>query len=300
MLPISVPRIRKGFTLIELITVIAIIAVLGGLLMGSVQRARAAVARVSCADRLRQHGLALHGYHAAYSVFPPGQSLMNGKADFPYLGWQARLLPYMDQSPLWEQIGQEYAKDKVFWHVPPHANLSTVVKIFTCPADYRVESPGIIPNFPPVGLSSYLGVCGLSFRKTNGVLYSDSRVRIADISDGTSCTLAAGERPPSTDLRFGWWYAGTGQDLKGSVDMFLGVAEFNILTYLYPCPFGPYEFGPGSFNNECDMFHFWSPHPSGANFLFVDGSVHFLTYSAAPILPALASRAGGETVVIPD
>jgi prepilin-type processing-associated H-X9-DG protein len=48
------------------------------------------------------------------------------------------------------------------------------------------------------------------------------------------------------------------------------------------------------------MFHFWSPHASGANFLFCDGSVHFLAYSAASILPALASRAGGEAISLPD
>jgi prepilin-type processing-associated H-X9-DG protein len=57
---------------------------------------------------------------------------------------------------------------------------------------------------------------------------------------------------------------------------------------------------PGRFSNQCDMFHFWSPHPGGANFLLADGSVHFLSYSADPLLPALASRAGGETVGLPD
>jgi prepilin-type processing-associated H-X9-DG protein len=57
---------------------------------------------------------------------------------------------------------------------------------------------------------------------------------------------------------------------------------------------GTCKFAPGSFSNPCDMFHFWSPHAGGAHFLFADGSVHFLNYSAAPLLPALASRAGGE------
>ena len=47
------------------------------------------------------------------------------------------------------------------------------------------------------------------------------------------------------------------------------------------------------------MFHFWSPHSGGGHFMFADGSVHFLTYSAAPLLPTLASRAGGETVSLP-
>jgi prepilin-type processing-associated H-X9-DG protein len=53
-------------------------------------------------------------------------------------------------------------------------------------------------------------------------------------------------------------------------------------------------------SNECDMFHFWSPRPGGSNFLFADGSEHFLSYSANAIMPALASRAGGEVVPVPD
>ena len=56
------------------------------------------------------------------------------------------------------------------------------------------------------------------------------------------------------------------------------------------------SFRPGQLDNECDLFHFWSLHPSGANFMMADGSVHFLAYSANDILPALASRAGGEPV----
>jgi prepilin-type processing-associated H-X9-DG protein len=124
---------------------------------------------------------------------------------------------------------------------------------------------------------------------------------MADISDGTSQTLFAGERPPSADFQFGWWYAGAGQLFTGSADMVLGVHERNVLPlsigYAYGCPPGPYSFGPGRMSNQCDMFHFWSPHNGGgANFLFADGSVHFLSYSAAPILPALATRSGGEVI----
>jgi hypothetical protein len=65
------------------------------------------------------------------------------------------------------------------------------------------------------------------------------------------------------------------------------------------CPYGPYSFGPSQNKNPCDTLHFWSHHPGGAQFFLVDGSVHFLPYSAAPIMPALASRAGGESVDLP-
>jgi len=80
----------------------------------------------------------------------------------------------------------------------------------------------------------------------------------------------------------------------------LGVREINsgdgVLGAARNCWFGPYFFSPGALQNQCDPFHFWSLHPGGANFLFGDGSTRFLTYAVAPLMPALASRAGGEAV----
>ena len=105
-----------------------------------------------------------------------------------------------------------------------------------------------------------------------------------------------GERPPSPDFWLGWWYASGSVD--GSGDTALGVREFNGGTdpYTVACPKGPYNFRPGKVIEQCDAFHFWSLHSGGANFAFADGSVRFLTYSADSVLPALATRAGGEVV----
>ena len=98
----------------------------------------------------------------------------------------------------------------------------------------------------------------------------------------------------------GWWYAGWGQAQSGSVDIVLGVSEVNsgdgFLGAAANCWRGPYFFSPGSVQNMCDPFHFWSLHPGGANFLFCDGSIRFLAYAQAPIMSALATRAGGEVV----
>jgi prepilin-type processing-associated H-X9-DG protein len=83
----------------------------------------------------------------------------------------------------------------------------------------------------------------------------------------------------------------------------LGVREPNLLlvTVGSPCGPGRYPFtAAAGFNDPCGVFHFWSPHPGGANFAFADGSVRVLRYSADPILPALATRAGGEAVSLPD
>jgi len=81
--------------------------------------------------------------------------------------------------------------------------------------------------------------------------------------------------------------------------MILGVAEYNNSFRLPECPRGPHSFRQGRLDEMCDTLHFWSLHPKGANFAFADGSVHFLSYSADAILPALATRAGGETVELP-
>jgi prepilin-type processing-associated H-X9-DG protein len=134
----------------------------------------------------------------------------------------------------------------------------------------------------------------------DGVLFLDSAVRLTDVTDGTSNTLAVGERPPSADLILGWWYAGWGQAKDGEGDMVLGARTRNHSIYGRGCPSGPFEFQPGSFGNQCDAFHFWSPHSNGANFLVCDGSVRFLSYSANRILPALATRAGGEADTLAD
>ncbi len=172
------------------------------------------------------------------------------------------------------------------------------MRLYFCPADSRPFA-GI--SVVSAGPTSYLGNEGIDLYARNGVLYIDSQISFADVSDGASNTLAVGERPPSAQGDFGWWYAGEGQAKDGSCDNVLGVRERNDSKYGAGCPPGPYTFRPGRFQNQCDMFHFWSPHTGGgANFLLVDGSVHFLSYSANPILPALATRNGGEATSLPD
>jgi prepilin-type processing-associated H-X9-DG protein len=83
--------------------------------------------------------------------------------------------------------------------------------------------------------------------------------------------------------------------------MVLGVREPNLQPVTKgSCAPGAYSYAPGSLTNQCDMFHFWSPHIGGAYFLFADGSAHFLPYAAASVMPALASRAGGEVFALAD
>jgi prepilin-type N-terminal cleavage/methylation domain-containing protein/prepilin-type processing-associated H-X9-DG protein len=289
---------RSAFTLIELLVVIAIIAILIALLLSAVQKVRAAAARVDCQNRLKQLALALHNYHDTRNGFPPGHRSSTHPERMPFSGWTVSILPYLEQPALASQALGAYRVDQYPFHNPPHTGLATVVPAFICPADGRITSPqrgqrtGTVAAF-----TSYLGVAGRDAATTrDGMLFQDSTTRLLDASDGTSSTLLLGERPPSHDFQFGWWYAGAGQQFTGSADLVLGVREPNLqpITVGSPCGPGNYPFRDSRFNDPCGMFHFWSPHPGGAHFAFADGSIRFVAYSADPLMPALASRAGGE------
>jgi prepilin-type processing-associated H-X9-DG protein len=280
--------------------VIAIMGILMGLLLAGVQRVRSAADRSVCTNNLRQINLALHMYHGAHGVLPPGVSYNDGADPFPFMGWQTRILPYVEQQGLWDRSIQAFVQDMNFEHNPPHIGFATAMPLYGCPTDSRTSVPQeAAPGFF-VALTSYLGVAGSGPASTDGVLFLDSRVRFAEISDGLSSTLFVGERPPSADEGYGWWYGGLGQAKDGSADTVLAVREKNRNPFYAPgCPLGPYEFGPGRLTNQCDALHYWSLHPGGGgHFAFGDGSVRFLSYSAAGLLPALATRAGREVVAL--
>ncbi len=296
-------RSRPAFTLVELLVVIAIVAVLVGLLLSAVQNVRAAAARVQCQNNIKQLALALHQYHDARHQLPPGHRSLLNRDLMPFSGWTLDVLPYVEQQTLYDNARRAYRTNPVPFFNPPHTGLATVVPVFVCPSDPRATTPQVSRRTGhTVAFTCYLGVSGKDYKSKDGVLFQDSRLGLLAITDGTSNTLLLGERPPSHDFQFGWWYAGVGQRLTGSAEMILGVREANLqpITSGSPCGPGNYPFRPSRFDDPCGMFHFWSPHPGGANFALADGSVRFVSYSANDVLPALASRAGGEVVGVPN
>src|SRR5262249_55906639 len=267
-------------------------AVLLSMIVPAVMNVRAAASKTKCANNLRQIGLAVHLYHHDKRSFPAGMRYQNGRDPYYLMSWLAQLLPYIEEQSVWEMAEQDYRASRDPLH-PPHRGLATRVPSYICPADPGADQLQIARREGyVVALTSYLGVSGRDLTTLDGVFYRDSRMIFDAITDGTSHTLLAGERPASTDFQFGWWYVGAGQQFTGSADMFLGVTERNVLPpSIVQCPPGPYQFGPGRLDNQCDMFHFWSLHQGGANFVFADAHVQFIAYSAAKVMPALATRA---------
>ncbi len=205
-------KASRGFTLIELLVVIAIIAVLIALLLPAVQAAREAARRAQCVNNLKQIGIALHNYHASQDTFPPGRinSYIAGLGDC--WGTHAQLLSQMEGSPIYNAINFSVNPDPDYTTTSAVANMTgsiTIVNVLICPSD------GSVPT-ATVGGGSYAGHnyllnvgSGYSVVQNppaafgtgaapNGVLYENSRVRLADIIDGSSNTVVMSETIRST------------------------------------------------------------------------------------------------------
>ena len=290
------PNRTAGFTLVELLVVIAIIGILIGMLIPAVQHVREAARRTSCLNNFRQIGLALHNYEGARRRLPNGINSPSA-TEFASSTWLTQILPFIEQQAVWDDARSDYASTPSPFF--DHLGMKRVIPTFNCPSD---PSSGVAHwtsdgtgNYV-VASTNYLGVNGTNFEAQDGMFYLNSETRFAEVTDGLSNTLLVGERPPSPDYWYGWWYAGYGQGASGSPDMVLGTRELNRgATFLDHCDVGPYHFERGS-NEMCDTLHFWSHHPGGANFVLADGSVKFISYDADPVMPALSTRAGDEVI----
>lgn len=328
--PGSKTRQPGGFSLIELLTVIAIIGVLSGLLLPAVQSSREAGRRATCTSRMRQLGIAIHQYHAAKRQYPaarqttrntlapsqfsvlPDHLVGVAEADdtFPprieQVGsWLLQVQPFLEEQDGHRLWGQATTLSEVYATHTAVAQL--IVPGFLCPSDSRAAE-GCNPwgygmtNFLAItGNNEYIDDDGHACNATNGVFPTQSwtwsprpTVSAANLTVGLSKVTLVGERPISADRYFGRWTMTDFDTVLANPNM-----EFSVITtdgQGNPCP------APGYFRNDmpdnlCAATHFWSLHPGGGSWLMADGSVQFLVYSAATtVLPAMASVDG----TVPD
>jgi prepilin-type processing-associated H-X9-DG protein len=290
----------------ELLVVVAIIAVLIALLLPAVQKVREAAKRIQCLSNLKQIGIAMHGYHDVYGIFPHAYDARalfqepnrtpapNARGNYILTkSWATLILPFVEKDNLARKDYASYCDQGL--------------PIYLCPSDGRASGLYLgKQGFGKQALTDYLAVTGTmtfmgqptvgaSRPKCNGVIYESSQTRIADITDGTSNTVIVGERPPTLDLYWGWWTWSAFDASLGVRNTFPVYADSGTDPPI-PCVlYFPETYRPNA-NNNCDAHHFWSAHPGGGNWLFADGSVRFLPYRSNLILAALATRCGGEAI----
>jgi len=244
----------------------------------------------------------------------------------PGWAWGSMILPQLEQQPLFNAANFDLS---VAFKANDTASL-TPLSVFLCPSD---GGPQVVPvlSDPPdpnnpgfagitvvdtVARGNYVGMWGLgeicansgsndvpnqgAIGRHSGMFYRNSRTKISDIQDGTSQTFAIGER--SHNLSYVTWTARSVNGWLGKTSFFEGGTDkFN------PSPeecwtqvLGPVglEDGLRTPNDpEAHVEDYWSRHPGGVNFLFADGSVHFVKSQINPLVyRALATCAGGEVI----
>ncbi|MEX1233274.1 MAG: DUF1559 domain-containing protein [Planctomycetaceae bacterium] len=246
-------RKARGFTLVELLTVTATVSVALSLALPAMQNARQDARGNQCKNNLKQFGLALHNYHDAFVVFPPGWVVKGVEPTAgPAFAWQAQLLPFMDEAPLYNVLDISN---------PPSLrsprNYTKEIATFRCPAD---ETGTVNRDRGGFGTSNYVGNYGVELipeeddaEPASGYFFRNSSVRVRDVRDGMSNTIIVGERGAETGAAI-WSVVRTNAQAEDAVASSNDEKKINTVE--------------GSYSSQ---------HDGGAYFVLGDGSVRFVS-----------------------
>jgi prepilin-type N-terminal cleavage/methylation domain-containing protein/prepilin-type processing-associated H-X9-DG protein len=286
---------RRGFTLVELLVVIAIIGILIALLLPAVQAAREAARRTKCFNNLKQWGLGLQLYHDSHASLPSGwigaelgteRDWVEGPTGW---AWGALTLPFVEQ----QNVAQQVIRYNYSVAAPENAPArQTHIALFRCPSDpgkefFDLPAEGsaqtVLARLPS---SNYIGVFGtveledceglpIGVRcESDGLLAHQSGIEFRQIKDGLSATIVVGERSSAKGHSTWTGVVPEGEETFARV---LGIADHT----------------PNYDEGHLDDFR--SEHSGGANFVYADGSVHFIADGIdEKVYQALATRAGGD------
>ena len=286
--PPASPASPHGFTLVELLVVIAIIGILIALLLPAVQAAREAARRTQCTNNLRQLGLAAHNHHTALRHFPPGFLAVDHHGEVAGgWAWGVFLMPFIEQSPLKDSLSaSRYTLSQVIEDPALLPMLQMNLAVFNCPTSpmeplREFRGPGsqmvATSNYTcSRGFFNYRGATHLA-KRNNGVFYAESNTRIRDITDGTSNTIALGERTVLPEYandprRWPSWCGPGGLGIGSTVSSTVSV----------------------ELNHPTNIHAFSSHHSGGANFCFADGSVRFISDSVESATGSVDSGCNGN------
>jgi prepilin-type N-terminal cleavage/methylation domain-containing protein len=289
---------RSGFTLVELLAVSAVVSILGAQTFPFIQEAREAARRTQCQNNLKMIGLSMFNYHDTYVAFPmgwDGVDLKEKKQEALGVngwGWAARLAPFMDQAGLYNTFDFKVRVDDA----KNTKAIATPIVGYRCPSDPFIKKTWKIKDAKDAPLvelatTNYVASFGTDDLakcekmklgeqcQGNGLFFHNSFIKLGDITDGTSNTLAVGER--------------IGDEKTDHLSTWGGVVSKG--TH-------PFARILGSSNAALDAKErhpsdYLSAHKGGLYFLIGDGSVRFVASKTdLKIFQALSTRAGGEEI----